>query len=504
MKNRTEINESSKRDDGYEVGYYYNDLFWFDESLENELLLTSYVESNVKLFTLRSYLFYECGCDTSINTLDLETNINRLNVYNDENYDYWQACLLSLEYIESSLKTLNYLNGKSIKDIKGYSHDIEELVNHLPNNIQKELSVQCLWLSDDYLIENFGPNTMDIDNNIGIRERFIQTGLEKGHYYFKKYLRRIHNGMVDIRYSDVSNLKKDMNLKFLLEMSKSLNEILEREYEPIRHDRDNTFDTINNFNNMLNEYNKGFISPTETKQAGDIPYLPLSDEQLVDTKKSVDAKFKALKTYVIAYNSHSYGPDRNVEIDANPTIDELIMQSELFRNSISKKSGDGDMWKNYSYYQACHLASLYIDHALKYVLLQSRDETYNDLMNTFNHDFKKMYEYLLIDDQTEIRNSCMSLDEEYLLNAVNQKHTKDKIKNNGSIATDDSLFDSMMNLMSESFNQTRYPHSQNYNLEWKYSLRFMLKFADGLNNVIQNKYNPQLDQTGIGQNSRKK
>ena len=117
MKNRTEINESSKSNNGSEIGYFKNDLFWFDESISDELLLTSYVESNVKLATLKYYLFYECDCDPSINTLNLETNLQRTTIDNLENYDYWQACLLAFEYIESSLKTLNYLNGKSLKEI---------------------------------------------------------------------------------------------------------------------------------------------------------------------------------------------------------------------------------------------------------------------------------------------------------------------------------------------------------------------------------------------------
>ena len=56
MRNRTEINESSKNNNGYEMGYFKNDLFWLDESIKDELLLTSYVESSIKLATLKYYL----------------------------------------------------------------------------------------------------------------------------------------------------------------------------------------------------------------------------------------------------------------------------------------------------------------------------------------------------------------------------------------------------------------------------------------------------------------
>lgn len=498
MRNRTEINESSKNNNGYEMGYFKNDLFWLDESIKDELLLTSYVDSRIKLATLKYYLFYECDCDPSINTLNLETNLQRTTVDNLENYDYWQACLLAFEYIESSLKTLNYLNGKSLKEVKSYSHDIEELINLLPDNIQKELSIQCFWLPDEYLNVNYGPNIMSINENVGIREKLTQIGLEKGRNYFKKYLRRIHNGMVDIRYSDISELKKDTYLKFLLEMCKTLDNILEKQYEPVRHALDNTYDTVNNYYKMINSYNKGFILPTEQKQEVHVPSLSLSDEQLFNTKQSIDAKFKALKYYIVACNNYDFctgNVDIANTIDIDSTMDEIIKESKLFRNDVSKKSGDGDVWKNYCYYQGCHLVSLYIEHALKYILLKSKNETYISLMQNYGHDFKKMYEYLLVDDQNIIRNNCMLLGDDYLSKAVSQKHTNDRIKNNDEIGTNNSLFDSILELMSDSFKQTRYPHSQNYNLEWKFSLRFMLKFADELNNLIQNKYDIKKEQT---------
>lgn len=491
MKNRTQIDESSKRDDGYEIGYFNNDLFWLDESIRDELLLSSYVESRVKLATLNYYLFYECGCDPNVNTLNLETNIKRYSSNNIENYDYWQACLLAFEYIESSLKTINYLQGKSLKEIKGYSHDIERLVNSLPYDVQKELSINCFWLPDDYLTTNFGMAAIRVNEDASFREKITQISLEKGHAYFKKYLRRIYNGMVDIRYSDISNIKNDCNLKFLLEMCKTLDNILETKYEPIRHQFDSSYDATNKYHSMLDGYNKGFVEPTEPKIVENVPTIPLSDVQLLNTKASVDAKYKALKYYLLACNEYDYsGTNAKIEnsIDVNSKMDEIITNLNLFRNDISKKSGDGDVWKNYSYYQGCHLASMYIEHALKFIILSSKNETYSNLKENYGHDFKKMYECLDTKDKETIRDNCLLLGHDYLSKAVEQKHTNDRINKNDEEEVDNNSFVRMLELMNDSFKQTRYPHSQNYNLEWKYSLRFMLKFVDALDQIIQNKY----------------
>ena len=496
MKNRTNIDEHSKKDDGYEMGYFNNELFWFDESVEEELLLLSYVESRVKLATLKYYLFYQCGCDTNVNTLNLETNIRRYHDDGCENYDYWQACLLAFEYIESALKTINYLEGKTLKEIKSYSHDIEKLVNALPDDIQKELSTNCFWLSDDYLTTNFGVATMEINEKVGFREKITQLSLEKGHAYFKKYLRRIYNGMVDIRYSDVSNIKNDYNLKFLLQMCETLHNILERQYEPVRHEFDSSNYIISNYYAILDSYNKGFVEPTEPKIGENVPTMPLSDSQLFNTKASVNAKYKALKYYLLACNEYDYSATNEKaenNIDVNSTMDEIILNSNLFRNDVSKKSGDGDVWKNYSYYQGCHLVSMYIEHALKYIILFSKGETYSSIKNNYGHDFKKMYKCLDIKVQEFIRDNCLLLGHTYLSKAVTNKHTNDRVCNDDEKESDNDLFFRMLELMNDSFKQTRYPHSQNYNLQWKYSLRFMLKFASELDRIIQNVYDMEPD-----------
>ena len=99
-----------------------------------------------------------------------------------------------------------------------------------------------------------------------------------------------------------------------------------------------------------------------------------------------------------------------------------------------------------------------------------------------------MYEYLDVKDKESIRDNCLLLGHNYFSKAVEQKHTNDKVTNNDEKELDNNCFNRMLELMNESFKQTRYPHSQNYNLEWKYSLRFMLKFASELDQIIQNKY----------------
>lgn len=495
MKNRTKIDESSKRDDGYEMGYFNNDLFWLDESIQDELPLLAYAESKVKENTLDFYLFYKGGCNPNVNAFDLRTDLKRCTSKNLENFDYWQACLLAFEYIESALNALNYLYGKNVKDVKIYFHDIEELINILPYNIQKELSINIGALPYDYLTTAFGPNNINVDKNGDIRKKLTQEFLEKGHFYFKKYLRRICNGSIDLRYSDVSNLKDDYNLSFLLEMCKNLSDRLSREFEPIRHEIELHDGNVATYFSQINDYDLGFVPPNESKPEINIPLQPLTIAQLCKTKQSVDAKYKALKYYLISFNKHSY-VSKNVKdnnIDENSTMDSIIYNSGLYRNEVSKKSGDGEVYENYSYYQGCHLASTYIEHALKYILLKSKGETYNNLKEQYGHNLKKLFDNLNQDDKNLIKNNCMSLGEKYLFRASSKRHTNDKMvldsdKNCDKIS-DESLFDLMIDLMSESFLETRYPHAENYNMEWKYSLRFMLKYADALNSLIQNKYN---------------
>ena len=189
------------------------------------------------------------------------------------------------------------------------------------------------------------------------------------------------------------------------------------------------------------------------------------------------------------------------------------------------------------------MTSDFIEHSLKLILLNN-GYTYKEIKEQFGHDFKKMYYALNESEKKDMSGILSYFNENYLQNAARQnsdfrdviKHvpeekefvkkankfidlcvkrsigeeltpeeleyyekyaeenfSEENLNNRNSEYEkkrqnlSDKYLDGILTQIADAFKFTRYPDFYNYNMNYKYCLKFLLAFAQGLqSNIEQN------------------
>lgn len=569
-----------------------NEVFNFDNVQLTDQILRTYIECTVKYNTLDWFLYYEDYFIEHTNTslLDLSTPMQSISINENSTpkevahyFRYLKACHLGVEYIEHSLKLLLMLEGHDIKEIKrlGLEHNLEKHFEMLKDENVKALIIGSIGIYGDKYIESVLsgiPTNMefndwsdkektDFDLDLELigkkyrgemftteeRERYenlerLISAYEEHKYdnssrvsnkYFNSILKILSNSFVDLRYPEVSKTNNYYNLDIILSICANVRTALTQKIETSR--------ILESEKLNIEEYVSKLLSddevPLNYSIDNDIVVLdrPLTKEEKTKMKAANVAKFEALMWYMYGMEEFYLSGKR----DYWATLGDVLYTTSITRERISSKSNDKAVYENYLYYQACHMASDFIEHSLKLLLLNN-GYTYKDIKEQFGHDFKKMYYALTETEKKDIRGIVFYFNENYLQNAsaqnsnfrdvikysVEEKEETKKIKKfvdltlkrdfgetltpeeeeyinnyleenlseenlikrnevyqNHKQELSDKYFDKILTQVSDAFKFTRYPDFYNYNMDYKYCLKFLLAFAQELQGNIERNQN---------------
>ena len=357
--------------------------------------------------------------------------------------------------------------------------------------------------------------------------------------YFNAILKILSNSFIDLRYPEVSKTNNYYNLAIILSICANIRTILTQKIESSR--------ILESENKNIEEYVSKILSGDEEHSNyridNDIVLLdrPLTFFEQTKMKASNIAKYEALMWYM-------YGIEEfylTGKSDYWASLGDILYTTSITRERINKKSNDKAVYENYLYYQACHMACDFIEHSLKLLLLNS-GYTYKEIKEKFGHDFKNMYYALTESEQKDISGILSYFNENYLQNAARQnsnfrdviKHTpeekeatkkikrfidlsvkrdfgetltpeeedyinkylaenlseKNFVKRNDEYQKQqqelsEKYLDGILTQIADAFKFTRYPDFYNYNMNYKYCLKFLLAFAQGLQSNIERNLN---------------
>lgn len=578
------------------MGINSNKVFLFDNKILNDQLLKTYIECSVKYNTLSWYLYYEDFFIEHTHTclLDMNTPMKSISINEDSSQEelayyfrYLKACHLGVEYIEHGLKLLLMLEGHDIKEItkECSDHNLEKLFDMLSDEKTKTLIMGAVgWPGEEYIKNVLDGKPANIiyppvdeevvevkwtDEEVLLNgedglyakvargeeltaaeaacyiefdeeelEHYREHKYDESNYVSKKYfsaiMKILSNSFVDLRYPEVGKLNNKYNLEVILSLAHRIDTALTMNIETSRldeFDRDNLDEYIGklldcdedatdyNVDNSLNILNR-----------------PLTSFERKKMHVANNAKYEALKWYMYGMEEF-YLTGRN---EYGTSLMDILYTTSITREQVCKKSDDQKIYENYLYYQACHMASDYIEHSLKLLLLDN-GYTYDELMQQFVHDFKKMYSALREEDQENIKLVVSTLGERYLQKVANpnlkfrdvikqtseeqaesnemrkyfelckkrdvdgqitleeleyiKKYEEEHFawKKTGNTISKDKLeeqndgekyFDDILTQSAKAFKFTRYPDFYNYNMNYKYCMKFLLAFAQGLQTDI--------------------
>ena len=565
-----------------------NEVFKFSSALNNDQILRTYIECVVKYNTLDWYLYYEDFFNEHTNTsmLNMETPMKASMIDDkstDDKLDYYfrylKACHLGVEYIEHSLKLLLMLEGYDIRQIKrfGIEHDLKKHFDLLQDERLKSIIISSIGHYDEKFLNNV---LNGIPTNITFSEmsseqqdRFYeeldlidkvmngeQLSLEEEKKYreikqkmdeykerkyikpaqtsnkfFESILTHLKSSFVDLRYPEISENCNYYNLDIILSICKNLSLVLQTKMEESRILDDEKKSIDEYVSQIIADDEQPIVTNTNLEiSLIDRPLTAFEDKKNIASNK---AKYNAIFYYMYGVEEFFMSGKR----DYWASLGDILRTTSLTRERVNKKSNDKSIYENYLYYQACHLASDYIEHSLKLLLLDS-GKTYKDIKEQYSHDFKSMFYALPIDSQQELKNVVSYFNEVYLDKASVLspnfrdviKHSKEeqeeirelwqwadlKVKETaGESLTEeettflrkyeepflddkqmesrkrlyeqehqlkiDKYFDQLLNQISDSFKITRYPDFYNFNLDYKYCLKFLLAFAETLESEIE-------------------
>lgn len=567
-----------------------SEVFKFSTSMNNDQILRTYIECIVKHNTLDWYLYFEDFFVEHTNTslLNLSTPM-KASTINDKSTDdeldsyfrYLKACHLGVEYIEHALKLLLMFEGYDEKSIRqaGIEHDLKKHFELLKDNQVKNMIASSIGGYNEQFLNNIlnGVPTnitysewsteqqdtfdaeLDLIDKVNNGEEL--TDEEKKKYeelkqqmdeykktkydkqakitnkYFDSFLTVLSNSFVDLRYPEISKNCNYYNLDIILSICISINFALKSKMEESKildSERKNISEYLEKIENDSEQpINKVFDNEVVVL---DRPLTNFESRKNISSNK---AKYNAIFYYMYGVEQfYSSG-----KTDYWASLGDILRTTSLTREKVNKKSNDKSIYENYLYYQACHLASDYIEHSLKLLLLDS-GKTYKEIKEQYSHDFKSMFYALPIDSQNELKNVVSYFNETYLNKATTsgsnfrdvikyskeeQKEIKDlwywgdlKAKETlGENLTDEELnflqkyeeqfldeeamelrkreyesenqlkidkyFEQLLTQISDAFKITRYPDFYNYNLDYKYCLKFLLAFAEVLSSEVERK-----------------
>lgn len=569
-----------------------SEVFNFNNEQLNDQILRTYIECVVKYNTLDWFLYYEDFFVGHTNTslLNLSTSMKATSISENSTpkevahyFRYLKACHLGAEYIEHSLKLLLMLEGHDIKEIKrlGLEHDLEKHFEMITDEKVKALIMGAIGIYGDKYVESvlsgiptnivFADSTEEEKKNLDYDFELIEkahkgelyTKEEKESYerleqlmkvyeehkydkssrvsnkYFNAILKILSNSFIDLRYPEVSKTNDYYNLAIILSICANIRTILTQKIESSR--------ILESENKNIEEYINKILSGDEEQSNyridNDIVLLdrPLTLFEQTKMKASNRAKYEALMWYM-------YGMEEfylTGKSDYWASLGDILYTTSITRERINKKSNDKAVYENYLYYQACHMASDFIEHSLKLLLLNS-GYTYKEIKEQFGHDFKNMYYALTELEQKDISGILSYFNENYLQNAARQnsdfrdviKHTpeekeetkkikrfidlsvkrdfgetltpeeedyinkylaenlseKNLVKRNDEYQKQqqelsEKYLDGILTQIADAFKFTRYPDFYNYNMNYKYCLKFLLAFAQGLQSNIERNLN---------------
>ncbi len=569
-----------------------SEVFNFNNEQLSDQILRTYIECVVKYNTLDWFLYYEDFFIEHTNTslLNLSTPMQSISINENSTpkeiahyFRYLKACHLGVEYIEHSLKLLLMLEGHDIKEIKRLrlDHDLEKHFEMLTDENVKALIMGSIGIYGDKYVESvlsgiptnmeFCDWTEEEKNNLNYDFELIEKKYrgetfseeEREHYenlerlinayeehkydnssrvsnkYFNSILKILSNSFVDLRYPEVSKTNNYYNLDIILSICANVRTALTKKVETSR--------ILESEKINIEEYVSKLLSDDETPSNylidNDIVVLdrPLTLEEQTKMKAANVAKYEALMWYMYGMEEFYLSGKR----DYWATLGDILHTTSITRERISSKSNDKAVYENYLYYQACHMASDFIEHSLKLLLLNN-GYTYKVIKEQFGHDFKKMYDALTESEKKDIKTVVAYFNETYLQNASVQKSDfRDVIKHSdeekgeskkfkkfvdlslkrdcGEILTleeddyisnylqenfseeniikqneefqnqqkelSDKYFDKILTQVSDAFKFTRYPDFYNYNMDYKYCLKFLLAFAQELQSNIERHQN---------------
>lgn len=565
-----------------------NEVFKFSSALNNDQILRTYIECVVKYNTLDWYLYYEDFFNEHTNTsmLNLETPMKASMIDDkstDDKLDYYfrylKACHLGVEYIEHSLKLLLMLEGYDIKQIKrfGIEHDLKKhfdllqderlksiiissighydekflnnVLNGIPTNITfpemsseqqdrfyEELDLIDKVMNGEQLSLEEGKKYREIEQKMDeYKERKYIKPAQTSNKFFESILTHLKSSFVDLRYPEISENCNYYNLDIILSICKNLRLALQTKMEESRILDDEKKSIDEYVSQIIVDDEQPIVTNTNLEiSLIDKPLTAFEDKKNIASNK---AKYNAIFYYMYDVEEFFMSGKRNYWA----SLGDILRTTSLTRERVNKKSNDKSIYENYLYYQACHLASDYIEHSLKLLLLDS-GKTYKDIKEQYSHDFKSMFYALPIDSQQELKNVVVYFNEAYLYKAsVPSSNFRDVIKLSkeeqreirelwqwadlkvketaGESLTEeettflrkyeepflddkqmesrkrlyeqehqlkiDKYFDQLLNQISDSFKITRYPDFYNFNLDYKYCLKFLLAFAETLNSEIE-------------------
>lgn len=565
-----------------------NEVFKFSSALNNDQILRTYIECVVKYNTLDWYLYYEDFFNEHTNTsmLNLETPMKASMIDDkstDDKLDYYfrylKACHLGVEYIEHSLKLLLMLEGYDIKQIKrfGIEHDLKKhfdllqderlksiiissighydekflnnVLNGIPTNITfpemsseqqdrfyEELDLIDKVMNGEQLSLEEGKKYREIEQKMDeYKERKYIKPAQTSNKFFESILTHLKSSFVDLRYPEISENCNYYNLDIILSICKNLRLALQTKMEESRILDDEKKSIDEYVSQIIVDDEQPIVTNTNLEiSLIDKPLTAFEDKKNIASNK---AKYNAIFYYMYGVEEFFMSGKRNYWA----SLGDILRTTSLTRERVNKKSNDKSIYENYLYYQACHLASDYIEHSLKLLLLDS-GKTYKDIKEQYSHDFKSMFYALPIDSQQELKNVVVYFNEAYLYKAsVPSSNFRDVIKLSkeeqreirelwqwadlkvketaGESLTEeettflrkyeepflddkqmesrkrlyeqehqlkiDKYFDQLLNQISDSFKITRYPDFYNFNLDYKYCLKFLLAFAETLNSEIE-------------------
>lgn len=523
-----------------------NEFFYFDKTITNGQLLKTYIECAVKETTLNFFLYYEDLFIEHTNTSLFNLSTPMKSVAINENstkeeliqyFRYMKACHLGVEYIEHSLKLLLLLEGKDINQIKkiGSDHNLFELFNTIEDEETRNIIIGSIgsfgYFGDDYItnvlngepanmvIPHFPKKTIrELNKDLAIIEKHVEgkrlTKRESKRYelieqqgkyydahkydrvadiskkYFEPLLKLLSDSYVDLRYPEISNKDKYYNLNIILAICITIDEILKMKMESIRL-LDLEKQSISEFASKINESEESKIDYEIENNLKDLnrPLTPFERKKMIASNIS---KYEALTWFLYGIEEFSF----NKKINYNISLKEILYKLPMTREKVNKDSNDKSLYNNYLYYQGCHLASEYIEHSLKLILINS-GLTYDTIKNKYGHDLKKMYDVLPDEIKSDLKKVTSYFDESYLEKVSNPKSQfrdvikikekqKDEECSQNQQELSDKYFEKILSQISNAFKETRYPDFYNFNLDYKYCLKFLLAFAQELASNIEN------------------
>ena len=567
-----------------------SEVFRFSTSMNNDQILRTYIECVVKNNTLDWYLYFEDLFIEHTNTslLDLSTPMKASKIDDkstddelDSYFRYLKACHLGVEYIEHALKLLLMFEGYDEKSIRraGIEHDLKKHFELLKDNKVKNMIASSIGGYNEQFLNNVlngnptnitypewsteQQDTFDAELNLidkanndekltdeekrkyeelrqqmdDYKKRKYDKSAKITNKYFDSILTLLSNSFVDLRYPEISKNCDYYNLDIILSICISINFTLKSKMEESK-----ILDSERkNISDYLEKIEKDSEQPINKVFDNEVVVLdrPLTNFESRKNISSNKAKYDAIFYYMFGVEQfYSSG-----KTDYWASLGDILRTTSLTREKVNKKSNDKSIYENYLYYQACHLASDYIEHSLKLLLLDS-GKTYKEIKEQYSHDFKSMFYALPIVSQNDLKNVVSYFNETYLNKATTlgsnfrdvikyskeeQKEIKDlwywsdlKVKETlGENLTEeeinflqkyeeqfldeeamelrkreyesenqlkiDKYFEQLLTQVSDAFKITRYPDFYNYNLDYKYCLKFLLAFAEVLSSKVERK-----------------